>query len=238
MSRVKELERRLRDEPDNLGLRVTLAGALREAGREADALELYRSVAIAYRDQGRHQQAISVCRSILELAPGDAGCRALLASLAPARRSSMEETPLPGALPYHVADPTTHSVQKVSAADLDDLGTTGTITRISDPELPAAEGVDTRPGSEPRPSVVGIANAARRISASFIGDDLAAEIETRVRHVVPDDATHDVLSRPPPTVPFDLPGPDDEPDDEPTAVPPSLDTDDELTDPRDLPRRR
>ena len=52
--------RRLRDEPDNLGLRVQVAGALRESGRHDDAVELYRSVAIAYRDQGRTQQAIAV----------------------------------------------------------------------------------------------------------------------------------------------------------------------------------
>lgn len=227
MSRLEELERRLRDEPDNLGLRVIVAGALREAGREADALELYRSVAIAYRDQGRLQQAVSVCRSILAIAPHDDGARALLATLAPARRSSMEETPLPGALPYHVADPTTASVPKLSAAELrvatgsiprlpdDELVTTGTVERVSAPALAPAE-------------------------------DLAAEVETRERSpiAVTDD---DVLSLPPPTVPFELPDAEDddedqhdedEPDDdEPTGVPSRPGTDDELTEPRDLPRR-
>src|SRR5215208_4544435 len=81
MTKLKELERRLRDEPENLGLRVVVAGALHEAGRQDEAIELYRSVAIAYRDQGRPQQAITVCRSILELAPDDAPCRELLAVL-------------------------------------------------------------------------------------------------------------------------------------------------------------
>src|SRR5215468_55265 len=81
MTKLKELEKRLRDEPDNLGLRVAVAGALHEAGRRADAVELYRSVAIAYRDRGRPQQAITVCRSILELAPDDAACHELLATL-------------------------------------------------------------------------------------------------------------------------------------------------------------
>src|SRR5262249_12210110 len=81
MTKLKELEQRLRNEPDNLGLRVMVAGALHEAGRRADAVELYRSVAVAYRDQGRPQQAITVCRSILELAPGDAPCNELLAAL-------------------------------------------------------------------------------------------------------------------------------------------------------------
>lgn len=116
MSALGELERRLRDEPENLGLRVVVAGALREAGRHADAIELYRSVAIAYRDQGRLQQAIAVCRSILEIAPDDELSRALLATLEPPpRRSSFDQTPLPGPLPYHVADPTTRSLKKISA---------------------------------------------------------------------------------------------------------------------------
>ena len=66
-SRLRDLEKRLEKEPHNLGLRVTVAGMLREAGRSIEAVELYRSVAIAYRDQGRPQQAIAVCRSILAL---------------------------------------------------------------------------------------------------------------------------------------------------------------------------
>ncbi len=81
MSKLKELEKRLKDEPENLGLRVALAGALLEAGRRADAIELYHSVAMAYRDHGRTQQAITVCRSLLELAPEHAACQELLTAL-------------------------------------------------------------------------------------------------------------------------------------------------------------
>ena len=88
MTKLKELEERLRDEPDNLGLRVMVAGALHEAGRRDDAIELYRSVALAYRDQGRPQQAITVCRGILELAPDNAPSQELLASLL-----SLQQTP-------------------------------------------------------------------------------------------------------------------------------------------------
>jgi hypothetical protein len=33
MTKLKELEKRLKDEPENLGLRVMVAGAMREAGR-------------------------------------------------------------------------------------------------------------------------------------------------------------------------------------------------------------
>jgi len=95
MSKLKELEKRLRDEPENLGLRVMLAGALHEAGRRDDAVELYRSVAIAYREQGRTQQAIAVCRSILELAPGDASCQALLAAMVASHPAPIDAPPGP-----------------------------------------------------------------------------------------------------------------------------------------------
>src|SRR4051795_13491102 len=104
MTKLKELEKRLRDEPDNLGLRVMVAGALHDAGRRDEAIELYRSVAVAYRDQGRPQQAITVCRSILELAPDDAVCQELLAALlasqaAPRGSPSPLPRPSPSPLP-------------------------------------------------------------------------------------------------------------------------------------------
>jgi hypothetical protein len=176
VTKLRELERRLEEEPENLGLRVVVAGALCEAGRRADAVELYRSVAVAYRDQGRAQQAIAVCRSILEIAPDDARCHALLATLEepgpPVRRSSYDETPLPPAVPYHVADPTKQ------------------LRRVSESDLPTTEDAPTRPGSEDGmlPEVSGIANAARRISATLIGAEsptgpIAAP---RERDAVPD----------------------------------------------------
>jgi hypothetical protein len=80
-SSLRELEKRLAQEPDNLPLRVTVAGMLREAGRGVEAVEHYRRVAVAYRTQGRPQQAIAVCRSILELAPDDIAIHVLLAEL-------------------------------------------------------------------------------------------------------------------------------------------------------------
>lgn len=264
MTGLRELEKRLKEEPDNLGLRVTVAGALREAGRHDEAVELYRSVAIAYRDQGRQQQAIAVCRSILEIAPDDIRCHALLAALVaghkgrashdtaqvlaartvavePAdpvapRRSSYDETPLPRAIPYHEADPTTKSVKKQHAD--------------SEADLPAAEGVKTRPGSEDgtKPEVTGMANAARRISASLIAStdedglydavdlaaDLAAELETRQRPKIESD---DLLkiSRPPPTAPVDRIDFDDAPTPSPVdAEARDRDTEEELTSPREL----
>ena len=78
---LRDLEKRLEKEPDNLPLRVTVAGMLGEAGRRKEAVEHYRQVALAYRAQGRIQQAIAVCRSILELAPDDMAIHTLLAEL-------------------------------------------------------------------------------------------------------------------------------------------------------------
>jgi hypothetical protein len=175
------LEKRLEKEPGNLPLRITLAGHLREAGRVAEAVELYRSVAVAYQSQGRKQQAIAVCRSLLELAPEDGKCRALLAELTdpttpppapavfarqvrppipaagtlPPRDST---TPLPKPLPYHVHDPTTSSIARISRREVD---------------LPPVEGADTRPGAEDRGGdTTGLAEAARQISGLIAGDKL------------------------------------------------------------------
>jgi len=207
---LRELERRLKEEPENLDLRVQVAGALRDAGRHIEAVELYRSVAIEYCEAGRSSQAIVACRNILEIAPDDARAHAMLGVLGageagapeeerPARRlelplpavgaavprartpavgvavprtkapsaggpgapeheaqtrpSSFDETPLPPAMPHHIADPT------------------GRLRRISESDLPTTEDAPTRPGSDlgALPAVSGIANAARRISASLIG---------------------------------------------------------------------
>ncbi len=274
---LRELEKRLLSEPDNLGLRVAVAGAMCEAGRQADAVELYRSVAVVYRDQGRTQQALAVCRSILEIAPDDVRCHALVASLVaghkgraqhdtaqligarsveiepvrkpepqpvrsepqvesePFRRSSYDETPLPRPLPYHVADPTTRSLKKLSEAD-----------------LPAAEGVETRPGSDDgtRPEVGGMASAARRISAQLIAAtdeesgyetlDLTAELETRQRRRI-ESSELKKISLPPPTAPVERVDFDDAVtppprDSEASGVPSrDHDTEEELTVPREMP---
>ena len=117
--KLKDLEKRLKQEPENLGLKVTVAGLMREAGRSTEAVELYRSVALAYRDQGRKQQAIMVCRSILEIAPDDARCIALLSQLtlpepsaslaaasAPAPHSSVPSIPRTQTSPPRTAVPT------------------------------------------------------------------------------------------------------------------------------------
>jgi hypothetical protein len=192
---LRDLEKRLQKEPDNLGLKVTVASLLHEAGRTSEAIELYRSVALAYRDAGRKAQAAAVCRSILELAPRDEHSYALLASLtdpvpvptaptpfritgpvesqepppigmpppreaikiptpvprppvtppdaAPARPSSLDETPLPKPVPYHVVDPTTGQ------------------NRLSPRELYDAD--PTRPDAAPTGEDVSEAMATRKV---------------------------------------------------------------------------
>ncbi len=286
MSKLKELERRLRDEPENLGLRIALATAYREVARMSDAIELYRSVAMAYRDQGRVQQAIAVCRSLLEIAPNDSASRALLATLIPPapaspssppspvrdrevdvdidvgtlvaapviperpaqpipqilgrdssglrqRRSSLDETPLPHAMPYHVHDPTTSIVKKLSETDL--------VTHPEEPiETPDPDAAETRPGEDVTRPSSGLASAARRISATLSGSisghdvDVAAELDTRQRPRI-ESAEAERLSRPPPTVPFQRADLDD-PDDDAVTPPPGVEhPEEDQTQPREMP---
>lgn len=212
---LRDLEKRLKQEPDNLGLRVALAGALHEAGRTREAIELYRSVAVSYRDQGRFQQAIAVCRSVLELAPDDEGCQTLLGQLAPPpRRSSMDETPLPGPLPYHVADPTTRSLPKLSSLDIPNPP--------SERRKPASDDGTFQPPELPKAKL------------PPPPDDLSGELETR-QHVRLTESELNKLLTPSPD------GFDDAPTTPPAAPEPhgethnSIDTEDELTVPRDLP---
>jgi hypothetical protein len=143
MSKLKELEKRLRDEPENLGLRVMVAGALHEAGRRDDAAELYRSVAIAYRDQGRPQQAIMVCRSVLELAPDDASCKELLQALL-AAQPAPRESPLPERLAPPPPGPATRPTPTRPSPP---APVTGRLTpsRLSRPPSPQAAPADTAP---------------------------------------------------------------------------------------------
>jgi hypothetical protein len=82
---VRDAERALEREPQNLVLRLKLAAALRAAGRPFDAVDVYRSVAVAYQKEGRLLQALAVCRSILELAPEDLETHVLMGELEAAR---------------------------------------------------------------------------------------------------------------------------------------------------------
>ena len=100
---IRDLERQLRREPDNLALRLTLAAGYREAARAVEALALYRSVARAYAEQGRTTQAAAVCRSALELAPEDGELYGLLVHLE--RQASTTRPPPLGPAPAQVPPP-------------------------------------------------------------------------------------------------------------------------------------
>lgn len=250
---LRELEKRLRGEPENIGLRVQVAGALREIGRTSEAVEHYRTVAVAYRDQGRTKQAIAVCKSLLEIAPNDQRCSVLLAELegpktpappptppkqppprppisaepAPPRRaevlltrlSTLDETPLPKALPYHVADPTSGRIPKISTRDLESSGEqehlTNPVGRGSSSEI-----VDT--------------TQRKRISTAEMRKLSATEPMLRS---TPDPDADESLTHPMTRIP-DAP---DEADDPPRLPPPtvrtssapvvSTDTEDEMTAP-------
>lgn len=177
---LKELEKRLRDEPDNLGLRVTVAGAYHDAGRVKDAVELYRSVAVAYRDDGRRLQALATCRSILAIAPDDAACRALVAELeAPPQPEPLPPIPVAGKrapLPDTPAPPRRPEVliTRISSSDrLDETPLPAPVPyHVADPtasirKLEAAGDLD---------SITGVAQAAR---GSHV--DVTAELDTRQR---------------------------------------------------------
>ncbi|HSN28217.1 MAG TPA: tetratricopeptide repeat protein [Kofleriaceae bacterium] len=154
MSRaLKEAEKRLKSEPQNLGLRVQVAGLMREAGRSTEAVELYRSVALAYRDQGRNNQAIAVCRSILEIAPDDVACNALLSQLSgsqpPATSSSTRSSP-PSSPSVPTLRPPTHRPQTPSSPP----GSAPPVSRAPTPSRPPLYAPPTPPPGPPsRPPV-------------------------------------------------------------------------------------
>ena len=220
--KLKELEKRLEREPNNLGLRVTVAGLLRDAGRSVEAVELYRSVAIAYRDQGRRQQAIAVCRSILEIAPDDLACESLLGSLVrPASQEDVEidvstrpptqptaemSRPAPGPAtgpppPPPARRPSFPETPLPRPVPYHVADPTSGAARVSAPEL--SDDADTRPGERrTSPSQTGLAEAARRISGMIAGSgsDLSAELDTRQRPRIDAEQLRKV-TQPPPTVP-------------------------------------
>jgi hypothetical protein len=261
---LKELEKRLEQEPENLGLRVMVAGALREAGRHDEATALYVSVARIYRDQGRFQQAIAVCRSALEQAPTEPRLRELLAALTTLPLTAPAPAPpSAGPLPPRVVakpslaersiEPHSHpTVRRAAPTERSSSETplprpmpyhvydpTSGAQKISLSELPTVEGADTRPGSEPevRQSVEGLASAARRITRTLTGDadvDVAAELETRERPRVEPEDAVR-LSEPPPTLPTERILLDEVDEDATTPVPlDPRESEEELTNPRDL----
>src|SRR5687768_155870 len=92
---VKEYERQLKSEPENLVLRLKLAAALREIGKTDDAVHQYGRVAQAYKQQGRLAQAIAVCKSVLEIEPTHRETQELLTVLDIMQKQREAENPSP-----------------------------------------------------------------------------------------------------------------------------------------------
>jgi hypothetical protein len=250
MTKLKELEKRLKNEPDNLGLQVLVAGALHEAGRRDDSIDLYRSVAMAYRDQGRSQQAITACHSALAIAPDDVRClrllSALLAGTLPPREAAPRaDRPTPPPLP------SPPRAGRETGGDPDDAGELERQLSADVTPLPAplpyhiADPTSSMPVVTPAelplslqdelaryPQIAGIANAARQISASLIAasaqtmaseDDVSGELQTRRLSRI-SAADLQKISGPPPVLIGELGAPraaSDLDDDEPTLLPSS-----------------
>ncbi|MBT8493595.1 MAG: cyclic nucleotide-binding domain-containing protein [Deltaproteobacteria bacterium] len=85
---VREHEKALKRDPENLNIRIKLAGALQQCGRTDEAAQMYLSVARSYRDKGRLGQATAVCKSVLEIVPGNQETKDLLAAIDPAAAES------------------------------------------------------------------------------------------------------------------------------------------------------
>jgi CRP-like cAMP-binding protein len=169
---IRDLERQLQREPDNLALRLTLAAGYREARRDVEALALYRSVALAYAEQGRATQAAAVCRSALEVAPEDGQLFSLLRHLERAGSTTQppptaqptappsvpaEAAPPPPAPPpalprlTTIEPPMRPAATRLTAPAREDNPMLATVKRVPPPP-PAARSAPT-PAPLPRPSV-------------------------------------------------------------------------------------
>jgi hypothetical protein len=215
-----ELEHRLEREPENLPLRVAVAGELRAANRPDAAVEHYRKVAIAYRSQGRAQQALAVCKDILELAPDDIAIHALVADLE--ARVTPPDEPDDGVdvefsdpgdeLPLRDAEPI--APMRMSATFETETPLPKPIPyHIADPTSAKArlsvedvdENIETRPGPDPRAGM----------NTNEPSPDLAQELETR-EHIRISAADLGRISQQPPTVPIEHVDRDEE--DTPTPI--------------------
>ena len=129
--KARELERQLKRDPTNVGLRLQLAALYRSLGREDDALGQYREIARGYRGEGRPQQALAVARSALEMAPDDTELRRLADELA-------REVERPGIRILSQPIPV-REIEPVSS---------GTVTKTPSPRRP----IIPEPGSGPTPA--------------------------------------------------------------------------------------
>lgn len=176
---IKELERQVKKEPDNLVVRLLLAAAYREAGRTGDAVPLYRSVAETYQKQGRRTQAVAVVKSLLEIDPEDPGSRALLDQM---DRDGGPSTPPPFAAESLPGAPGAMSTPPPSPGDRRALspapGSSPDLDRP--PTISGLEAARIRK-STPYPGIAGSSDGSRAGSVRVLSEDVVVRELTPVR---------------------------------------------------------
>lgn len=92
---IKEQTGIVRKDPNNLVARLKLAGALKDLGKDSEAVTHYQEVAKAYASTGKLVQAISVYKGILEIKPGHEHTEAALTELSTKRAQELEAKSMP-----------------------------------------------------------------------------------------------------------------------------------------------
>lgn len=92
---VKEQTGIVKKDPNNLVSRLKLAGALKELGKDKEAVGHYREVAQTYASTGKLVQAISVYKGILEITPGHERTEEALSELSAKRAKDIKAKSMP-----------------------------------------------------------------------------------------------------------------------------------------------
>ncbi len=95
---LKDLQRKIKQEPKNFYLQVKRGDLLEKMGKRSEALEAYRNVSEKYSQNGFLVQAIAVNKVILRLDPSQSQIHNQLAELYAKREMAGEERMEPGAL--------------------------------------------------------------------------------------------------------------------------------------------
>jgi cAMP-dependent protein kinase regulator len=96
---LKDLQKKVKQEPKNFYLQVKMADLLEKMGKRGEALETYRSVSEKYSQNGFLVQAIAVNKVILRLDPSQTQIHDQLAELYAKREMAQEEKIEPEAFP-------------------------------------------------------------------------------------------------------------------------------------------
>ena len=92
---AKEQTGIVKKDPNNLVARLKLAGALKDLGKNKEAVVHYEEVAKAYASTGKLVQAISVYKGILEIKPGHEKTEVALSELSAKRAKDIKAKSMP-----------------------------------------------------------------------------------------------------------------------------------------------